>query len=173
MTITTQQSKNFKSTGQTGTLQVGTYTKLYQKTLCGYKQGNITFNSTLQDSTGKQVNTNTTARIDIYTPTNNGNNLIKSFKMNITNGKLSYVYQIPSSMTNTTYLVNITALSNKDYAVSYKTVKHDTKQQTNIYISKQHSWIHWKNRNIKWNSNGLNHKSKSNNQWRSNNYNRW
>ena len=33
MTITTQQSKKFKSTGQTGTLQVGTYTKLYQKTL--------------------------------------------------------------------------------------------------------------------------------------------
>ena len=134
LTITTQQSKNFKSTGQTGTLQVGTYTKLYQKTLWGYKQANVTFNSTLQDSSGKQVNTNTTARIDIYTPTSNGNNLIKSFKVNITNGKLSYVYQIPSSMTNSTYLVNITALSNKDYAGSFKTVNM-TLNNRRTYIS--------------------------------------
>ena len=139
MTITTQQSKNFKSTGQTGTLQVGTYTKLYQKTLWGYKQANITFNSTLQDTSGKQVNTNTTARIDIYTPTNNGNNLIKSFKTNVTNGKLSYVYQIPSSMTNSTYLVNITALSNKDYAGSYKTVNM-TLNNRRTYISASNTY---------------------------------
>lgn len=138
LTITTQQSKNFKSTGQTGTLQIGTYTKLYQKTIWGYKQGNITFNTTLQDSTGKQVKTNTTAKIDIYTP-NKGNNLIKTFKTNITNGKLSYVYQIPSSMTNSTYLVNITALSNKDYAGSYKTVNM-TLNNRRTYISASNTY---------------------------------
>ncbi|RAP49314.1 MAG: hypothetical protein BZ138_07815 [Methanosphaera sp. rholeuAM270] len=139
MTITTKQSKNFKSTGQTGTLQVGTYTKLYQKTLWGYKQGNITFNTTLQDSSGKQVNTNTTARIDIYTPASKENNLIKSFKLNITNGKLSYVYQIPTSMTNNTYLVNITVLSNKDYAGSYKTVNM-TLNNRRTYISSSNTY---------------------------------
>lgn len=139
LTITTQQSKNFKSTGQTGTLQVGTYTKLYQKILWGYKQANITFNTTLQDSSGKQIKTNTTARIDIYTPTSKGNNQIRSFKVNITNGKLSYVYQIPSTMTNSTYLVNITAFSNKDYAGSYKTVNM-TLNNRRTYISASNTY---------------------------------
>ena len=132
--ITTQQSKNFKETSQSGTIIVGEYTKLYQKILWGYKQANVTFNSTLQDSKGKQINTNTTARIDIYTPTSKGNNLIKSFNVNITNGKLNYLYQIPSSMTNSIYLVNITAFSNKDYAGSYKTVNM-TLSNRRTYIS--------------------------------------
>ena len=134
LTITTQQSKNFKSTSQTGTIQVGEYTKLYQKALWAYKNNNVTFNTTLQDKDGKQVNTNTTARIDIYTTSSKGHDLIKTFNTNITNGKLTYTYKLPSTMTNNTYLVNITALSNKNYAGSYKTVNL-TLNNRRTYIS--------------------------------------
>ena len=61
LTINTRQSKNFKETSQSATVNIGEYTKLYQKTLWGYKNANVTFNSTLQDADGKQVTTNTTA----------------------------------------------------------------------------------------------------------------
>lgn len=120
LTITTKQSKNFKETSQTGTVTIGEYTKLYQKTLWGYKGENVTFNTTLQDTNSKQINTDTTAKIDIYT--SDLKTLVKTINTNITGGKLEYVYYLPKSMTDDTYIVNITSYSNNDYASSYKTV---------------------------------------------------
>lgn len=132
LTISSERSKNFQETSQTGTVSIGEPTKIYQKSLWGYKAANVTFNSTLQDKSGKKVNTNTTARIDIYTA--NGKNLIATFNKQIINGQLNYVYKIPSNMTDSTYLVNITAKSNKDYAGSYRTVNM-TLNNRKTYIS--------------------------------------
>ena len=119
LSISTTRSKNFRETTQSGTLHIGETTKIYQKTLWGYKNANITFNTTLQNSNGKQVNTNTTCRIDIY---NTNKTKITTFTQPITNGRLEYTYQLPGNMTDDKYTVNITALSNKDYASSYKLV---------------------------------------------------
>ena len=122
LTINTLKSKNFKETSQSATLNIGEYTKLYQKTLWGYKNANVTFNSTLQDADGKQVPANTTAKIDIYTLKDNKYNLKTNFNASIINGKLEYTYNLPATLTNDRYTVNITVHSNKDIAGCYKTV---------------------------------------------------
>lgn len=122
LTINTLQSKNFKETSQSATLNIGEYTKLYQKTLWGYKNANVTFNSTLQDANGKQIPDNTTAKIDIYSLKDNKYKLKTSFNASIINGKLEYTYHLPADLTDNTYTVNITVHSNEDIAGCYKTV---------------------------------------------------
>lgn len=122
LTINTLQSKNFKETSQSATLNIGEYTKLYQKTLWGYKNANVTFNSTLQDANGKQIPANTTAKIDIYSLKDNKYKLMTSFNASIINGKLEYTYNLPADLTDNTYTVNITVDSNEDIAGCYKTV---------------------------------------------------
>ena len=122
LTINTLQSQNFKETSQSATLNIGEYTKLYQKTLWGYKNANVTFNSTLQDADGKQVPSNTTAKIDIYTLKDNKYKLMTSFNASIINGKLEYTYNLPADLTDNTYTINITVCSNDDIAGCYKTV---------------------------------------------------
>ena len=131
LTIRSEQSKNFQETSQTATISIGEATKIYQKSLWGYKSANITFNTTLQDKSGKKINTNTTAKIDIYT---NSGNLVTTFNKQITNGQLNYIYKLPSNMTDSKYIVNITAKSNKEYATSYKTVNM-TLNNRKTYIS--------------------------------------
>jgi len=142
LTINTRQSKNFKGTSQSATVNIGEYTKLYQKTLWGYKNANVTFNSTLQDVDGKQVTTNTTAKIDIYTLKDDKYNHITSFNASIINGKLEYTYNLPATLTDNTYTVNITAHSNNDYASSYKTVNMTlNNRRTYITASNIQSYI--------------------------------
>ena len=131
LTIISQQSKNFQKTSQTATVTIGEPTRIYQKALWGYKGANITFNSTLQDTTGKKLNTNTTAKIDIYTTSGE---LITSFNKQIVNGQLSYAYKLPGNMTEGIYVVNITAKSNLDYSTSYRTVNM-TLNNRKTYIS--------------------------------------
>ena len=142
LTINTRQSKNFKETSQSATVNIGEYTKLYQKTLWGYKNANVTFNSTLQDANGKQLTTNTTAKIDIYTLKDNKYNHITSFNASIINGKLEYTYNLPATLTDNTYTVNITSHSNNDYASSYKTVNMTlNNRRTYITASNIQSYI--------------------------------
>jgi len=136
LTITTKQSKNFKETSQTGTITIGEKTRIYQKSIWAYKMANITFNTTLQDTNRKQLITNTTAHIDIYSPQDTNKALV-SFDTKIINGKLVYVYQVPNTLTNNTYIVNITAHSNNDYAGSYRTVNM-TLNNRRTYISAAH-----------------------------------
>ena len=68
ITITTYNTTNYQETKGNIKLHIGgEYTTLYQKTLFGYKQQNITFNTTLQNTNKEKINTNTTVTVTIYT----------------------------------------------------------------------------------------------------------
>lgn len=110
----------YRESNTTITLNIGgQYTSLYQKRLWGYKNGNITFNTTLLDANKTVAITNTTINMKIY---NTNKTLVDTITLNMTNGKLEYTYKLPDRLTDDKYSVNLTTTENNDYQSSTKTV---------------------------------------------------
>ncbi len=132
ITITTYNTTNYlETTGNVRLYIGGEYTTLYQKTLFGYKQQNITFNTTLQDSSKEKINTNTTVTVTIY---NMDDEKVTNWTGNIVNGQYNYVYKLPDYLTENRYKAKITTKANNDYASTSRVV-NITLNNRRTYIS--------------------------------------
>ena len=132
ITITTYNTTNYQETKGNIKLHIGgEYTTLYQKTLFGYKQQNITFNTTLQNANKEKINTNTTVTVTIYTQ---DDEKITQWTGNLINGQYNYVYKLPDNLTENKYKAKITTKANNDYASTTRTV-NITLNNRRTYIS--------------------------------------